>query len=401
MQGNNFNTIYSENILAALRPGENVVSAIVENVGDAPNPAGFIAAIQLTRADSSALQIVSDQTWKASPDGHRWSASQVLGGGHMSPWNIGGKKDGDSTELYPPYHVASALLKQMGKAEIFSSDGSLRFHQRRTDDRDIFFVANREARLSSCTGVFRTDGTNPELWDPIHGSVKALPSFSEQKNGTVRVPLQFAAHEGYFIVFDRKAKVEKGEGANFASLKPVQTINGAWQVAFDPVWGGPDTPVTFAQLTDWTTHDRPGIKYYSGIAVYKTRFDSIPAELDSKTLLDLGNVKDMARVTLNGKTLGTVWSEPYRMTIPAGLLKKANNQLKIEVVNTWHNRLVGDKQPKDRNARKLQWKSGLLGGKTYPAGRYTFSTGSDVRPNASLLPSGLLGPVRIMTSGNK
>jgi len=300
--------------------------------------------------------------------------------------------------LYPPYQGTLALLEQDVQQRIFSSDGNLRFHQRRTADRDIFFVANRDAGSSSCTGVFRTDGAKPELWDPATGSVRALPSFSRLQNGTVRVPLQFAAYEGVFIVFDRKATAEKGEGTNFASLKPLQTIDGTWQVQFDPTWGGPDQPVAFAKLMDWTTHERSGIKYYSGIAVYETRFDSNPAKVDSETFLDLGHVEDMARITLNGKTLGTVWSAPYRVAIPSGLLKKKGNQLKIEVVNTWHNRLVGDQQPEDKDARKLQWESGLLGGKSYSAGRYTFSNRPDARGN--LHPAGLLGPVRIMTSGD-
>ena len=398
MQGNDFNVTYSKNILAALRPGENVVSAVVENGGDAPNPAGFIAAIQLSRADGSTVHIVSDQSWNASPDGQTWSASKVLGRGGMKPWKLKGNKPTKSAQ-YPNYQDTATLLEQDGQQKIFSSDGNLRFHQRRTADRDIFFVANRDGDPSSCTGIFRTDGTNPELWDPTNGSVKALPSFSKQKNGSVCVPLQFAAHEGVFIVFDRKATADKGEGNNFASPEPLQTINGTWQVSFDPVWGGPNKHVSFAKLSDWTTHQDSGIKYYSGIAVYQTRFDSNPTDLDSEMLLDLGRVEDMARVTLNGKPLGTVWSAPYKMAVPAGLLKKANNLLKIEVVNTWHNRLVGDTQPKDKGARKLKWENGLLGGKSYSAGRYTFSNKPDAR--GKLHPAGLLGPVQIMTTGDK
>ena len=304
------------------------------------------------------------------------------------------KKSGPPQSIiHPPYQLSSVLLELDRLPQIFSSDGNLRFHQRRTADRDIFFVANRNAELSNCTGAFRTDGTNPELWDPTTGSVQALPSFSKQENGTVKVPLQFAAHEGYFIVFDRKATGTKLEGNNFASLKPMQRINGTWQVTFDPTWGGPDQPVSFSKLTDWTTHDQSGIKYYSGIAVYKTSFDG-DDDLTSWTVLDLGRVEDMARITLNGKPLGTVWSAPYRVTIPAGLLKEKGNQLTVEVVNTWHNRLVGDKQPEDAGKRELQWENGLLGGKSYKTGRYTFSTKSDVK--GALHPAGLLGPVRIL-----
>ena len=166
-------------------------------------------------------------------------------------------------------------------------------------------------------------------------------------------------------------------------------------MSFDPVWGGPDKPVPFAKLTDWTTDERSGIKYYSGIAVYEIRFDINAAKLDAELLLDLGKVEDLARVTLNGKTLGTVWSEPYRVSIPAGVLKETDNLLKIEVSNVWQNRLLGDWQPEDRDARTLQWKNGMLEGKSYSAGRYTFSTMTV--STGRLFPSGLLGPVQILT----
>ena len=399
MRGDNFNQIYTQNILAALRPGKNTIRVVADNLGSKPNPAGFIAAIQLTRADGSGRIVASDQTWTASRDGRTWSASKVLGNGRMGPWNLRAKAS--TPEIYPEYPVTAALLKKMGKGKIFSSDGDLRFHMRRTADRDIFFVANRQATASDCNGVFRTDGTNPELWDPNDGSVKGLPSFTRSTNGTVRVPLRFAAHEGYFVLFNRKAPAKKAKGGNFLSLKPMQTIDGTWQVTFDPTWGGPDKAVPFDKLTDWKDHKTSGIKYYSGIAVYKTEFNCAAKAIKTESLLDLGRVEDMARVTLNGKELGTVWSAPFRLTIPSGLLKKKNNRLEIEVVNTWHNRLVGDKQPNDRDKRRLQWKSGLLGGRSYSTGRYTFSNRSDVRAHSPLKSAGLIGPVRISASSEE
>lgn len=399
MQGDNFHKIYSKDIRGELRSGENVLSVVVKNGGDAPNPAGFIAALQMVDADGSTVQIASNQSWNASPDGYDWTEAKVLGDGRMGPWNLRGPKEATKSALYPSYQDTAALLAQDGLQEIFTSNGNLRFHQRRTADRDIFFIANRDAGTSSCEGLFRTDGSKPELWDPTTGSIRALPSFTKQQDGVVSVPLEFAAHEGYFIVFDRKATAEQGAGANFASRKLVQTLNGTWQVRFDPTWGGAEQPVPFTALTDWTTHKYSGIKYYSGIAVYEMRFDSNPAVLDSKIILDLGHVEDMARITLNGKLLGTVWSAPYRVSIPAGLMKQDDNLMQIEVVNTWHNRLVGDTQPEDAAKRKLQWKSGLLGGRTYSAGRYTFSN----RPDASgaLHPAGLIGPVRILELGRE
>ena len=299
--------------------------------------------------------------------------------------------------VHPPYELTAALLEQDGVPQVFESDGNLRYHKRRSADRDLFFVANRDAESSKCTGVFRTDGSKPELWNPTKGNVKALPAFTKEKNGTVRVPLEFASHEGYFVVFDRKAKTEKGVGENFPSLNPALAIEGTWQVNFDPTWGGPEEPVPFTRLIDWATDERSGIKYYSGIADYEIRFDTGAAKLDDDMFLDLGKVEDVARVTLNGKTLGTVWSEPYRVQIPAGLLKATGNQLKIELANVWQNRLQGDLEPKDQDARTLQWENGMLEGTPYKTGRYTFST-MKIHKGA-LSPSGLLGPVQILTEG--
>jgi len=298
--------------------------------------------------------------------------------------------------VHPPYALTAALLEKDGVSQVFESDGNLRYHKRRTADQDIFFVANRDAESSECTGVFRTDGSTPELWNPTTGSVEALPAFTKEKNGTVRVPLEFASHEGYFVVFDRKATAGKGEGINFRSLKPIQAIDGIWQVSFDPAWGGPEKPVPFTKLTDWITDERSGIKYYSGIADYAISFDIDAGKLDAETFLDLGKVEDVARVTLNGKTIGTVWSEPYRVQIPARLLKATGNQLNVEIANVWQNRLLGDWQvPEDREVRTLQWENGMLGGESFKAGRYTFSTMTVDK--GRLFPSGLLGPVQVLT----
>jgi len=103
-------------------------------------------------------------------------------------------------------------------------------------------------------------------------------------------------------------------------------------------------------------------------------------------------VHDMARVTLNGKNLGVVWCAPWQVD-NTDALKPKDNKLEIEIANRWSNRQLGDQQAPDKHVRTLKWESGLLGGKEFKAGRYTFSTGRDL---GKLLPSGLIGPVRIM-----
>jgi hypothetical protein len=108
--------------------------------------------------------------------------------------------------------------------------------------------------------------------------------------------------------------------------------------------------------------------------------------------LDLGTVHDMARVKLNGKDLGVVWCAPWRVDI-TDIVNATGNDLDIEVANRWPNRLFGDQQAPDKDARTVKWDSGLLGGREYKTGRYTFTTG---RGPGKLLPSGLLGPVSVM-----
>ncbi|KAA6326721.1 hypothetical protein EZS27_024213, partial [termite gut metagenome] len=161
----------------------------------------------------------------------------------------------------------------------------------------------------------------------------------------------------------------------------------------DPKWGGPES-VVFDQLTDWSQNTDPGIKYYSGTVVYRQTFD-LPKQ-DGQTLwLDLGNVKNMARVRLNGKDLGVVWTAPWRVDITAAV-KSKDNQLEIEVVNLWANRLIGDEQLPDDGIRDRQFPQWLTEGTARTSGRYTFATRKHYNKNSPLLESGLLGPVSII-----
>ena len=122
--------------------------------------------------------------------------------------------------------------------------------------------------------------------------------------------------------------------------------------------------IAFDTLQDWTTRPEPGIKYYSGIATYRKTFN-LARVPEGKTYLDLGVVHDMARVKLNGKDLGVVWCAPWRVEV-TGAIKAGDNQLEIEVVNRWANRMIGDKQPADANARTVECPPGFLGGKKIP-----------------------------------
>lgn len=302
-------------------------------------------------------------------------------------------------KLYPSYASTVALLQKWKIPSVFASSAPVRWHQRRSDERDIFFVSNREAKPVETVCGFRTDGASPELWDALTGTSRPLPDFAI-KDGTVEVPLRFAANEGYFVVFNRKTKhkVAAFGEKNFPEEKTVTVIDGSYEVTFDPLWGGPKVPVVFPTLTAWNTSADEGIKYYSGKAVYRKLFSIQPSVLNGRAYLDLGVVHKLAAVKLNGEDLGIVWTPPYRVEV-TGKLRPAVNELEITVVNTWVNRLIGDQQPGNKDVRKLQWESGLLAGKPQPAGRYTFTTAKgDYTAASPLQESGLLGPVTLSTT---
>lgn len=318
-----------------------------------------------------------------------------------------------SESKFPSYDLTASLLAGMGVKEDFTATGPVRYGHRRTNDRDIYFVSNRTGDPIKADCRFRVGQGRPQLWDPVTGEQRPLPQF-ERVDGLTVLPMEFAAYQSYFVVFggtDEKpaSKTEK----NFPELKISQELSGAWDVAFDPKWGPFDSALStrlgtgqdrrpgefvFDPLMDWTKRPEPAIKYYSGIATYRKTF-SLARIPEGQTYLNLGVVHDMARVTLNGKDLGVVWCAPWRVEI-TGAIKAGANQLEIEVVNRWANRMIGDKQPADAKARTVQCPPGFLGGQTIKTGRYTFSTSDPYNTQSPLVPSGLLGPLQILTANN-
>ncbi|MBN2326523.1 MAG: discoidin domain-containing protein [Candidatus Omnitrophica bacterium] len=247
------------------------------------------------------------------------------------------------------------------------------------DQSDIYFVCNQTEKSREELCSLRIQNRQPELWDPITGDIRDLTVFT-QKNGLTEIPLRFTPYGAWFIVFRNPISPDSSKQGkqNFLDLNVVQTIESPWRVAFDPEWGGPSS-VQFDSLISWTDHSDPGIKFYSGKAVYEKKFDFVDHLDSSKRLwLDLGEVKDVgiAAVRLNGRNAGIVWTPPFRVEI-TDFLEKGENHLEITIINTWRNRLVGDRDLPDEE-------------------KYT-QTNITIKPEWKLLPSGLLGPVAIIT----
>jgi len=380
-------------LLAKIR---DLVEAGATMVGAPPIKSPSLAGYP---ACDDRVQALAKELWGSleapkTPAKRSYGKGAIHWGGELSPPRRALQQNQTVPPLYPSYDLTASVLAGMGVKEDFIATGPVRYGHRRTDDRDIYFVSNRTGAPIQADCRFRVGQGSPQLWDPVTGERRPLMRF-ERADGLTVIPLEFDAFQSFFVVFGgADERPASNAGKNFAELKTVQELSGAWDVAFDPNWGGPER-IVFDTLQDWTARPEPGIRYYSGIATYRKTFilTRIP---EGPVYLDVGVVHDMARVKINGRDLGVVWCAPWRIEVN-GAIKPGDNQIEIEVVNRWANRMIGDKQPADAHARTVECPPGFLGGKKIPAGRYTFCTDDPYKADSPLLPSGLLGPVRIMT----
>ncbi len=250
------------------------------------------------------------------------------------------------------------------------------YTHRTTDSSEIYFITNQSDSELAFSASFRVADKRPEWWDAVTGSTRLLPQFSSS-NEVTEIPLKLDAYQSGFVVFKKSATTAHSSLAstNFPDYKTVMSLNKPWTVSFDTAKRGPATPVVFDTLIDWSKSSNEQIKDYSGTAIYHTTFNvkSLPA--NEQLFLNLGDVNVMATVKLNGKTIGTVWTAPWQVNA-TDAIKKGNNELEIEVVNTWVNRLIGDS-------------------KLPEAERKTWTNVNIYTPESAYQPSGLLGPVTL------
>jgi hypothetical protein len=305
-----------------------------------------------------------------------------------------------------------------------------RFGRKGINDFEFRYLTTLPDRYEQIECKFRVAGMVPELWDPMTGQTKEILTYREE-NGQTIIPLNLEPEGSQFIVF-RKAKqgphiikIEKDgkllfpnnqfkdvdrqsievvkTGENISStlfepgnysmvwsdgkirnsnLKAPNTtlpLSGKWDIYFDTTWGGPEH-VEVDTLKSWTLFEDKEIRYYSGTAVYKKTFSVSAGNLkETKTILDLGNVLEMASVTINGNKMAVKWNAPFQFDI-SKYIKQGNNSLEVEVVNLWPNRLIGDsKLP----AEKRLTRTNIM--------KY-----EDAGAESLLRPSGLMGPVKLM-----
>ena len=262
--------------------------------------------------------------------------------------------------------------------------GEIDYFHRRTSGTEIYFVSNRSASAKMVEGSFRVAGKQPELWDALSGQIRDAQAFS-QSDGRTTVPLRLPPGGSMFVIFRRdiSPSAHGSREQNEPQLVPATQLDTPWIVEFDPRWGGPEKPIPLDKLTSWSELDDPKMKYYSGTAIYRTTFDlkqPLAAKTGERAWLDLGDVKNVASVKLNGSPLGVLWTDPFRVEL-TGHLRERDNELEIEVTNLWPNRLIGDER--------------LL-----PDQRITKTNITKFHGDSPLLKSGLLGPVELMVESD-
>ena len=253
------------------------------------------------------------------------------------------------------------------------NDSDVQFVHRKLANSDIYFVNNRTDHEEVIDATFRVAGREPELWRAETATRE--PASFKVADGRTMVPLHLEPWGTVFVVF-RRTTSKTSHIVSPVTTTKVATINGPWNVAFQPGRGAPNS-ITMSELSDWSHSDDPGVKYFSGVGTYTKTVEASANWFreGARLWLNLGDVKNLADVTINGKNLGQTWHAPYRVDATSAL-KPGANEIVIKVVNAWVNRLIGDEQP--------------------GATRFAFADVKPYKANSPLLPSGLLGPVTVV-----
>ena len=321
-------------------------------------------------------------------------------------------KDG-AKPLFAYFARCQALLQRGVYVDDFKSrDASLttdahsiHWIHRRDGETDIYFVANtKDSTLMPHVTITGT-GRLPEVWDPETGNMSEAEIW-KMADGKTQVTLNLTTRRAVFLVF-RNPTAETGSGKESFSedITDIIPVTRKWTVRFDE-----GKVVEWPSLTLWNESADNDIKYFSGTAHYEQRLYLKEFDRHYRYILDLGEVKNLAVVRVNGKVCGTLWRPPFTIDITESLLG-GDNLLEVDVTNLWVNRMVGDEQEPD----DVEWSepvafgaapnSPTIGrfmkevpewlsqGQPRPSNRKAVVSFKFFEKDTPLLRSGLIGPV--------
>jgi hypothetical protein len=360
---------------ALLRKIRDLAEAGATIIGPRP-----VASLGLAGYPQSNLEIrrLAGEIWGdgSVPDGakpvvRRFGRGRIL----ETPRPIPNPASDPSIPQYSDYHLAAGALAGEGVKPDFESNQAFRFIHRRDGDTDIYFVSNPADETVEAGCLFRVAGKTASLWDPVTGRIRKSPP-AERPVGRTGLKLRLEAHGSMFVVFQPAGDASPAEeDAAEPDFAPAAEIRGPWHVRFAAGSGTP-AGLVLPSLSDLSALDDADIRHYSGTIRYAAAFDA-PGSA-GRAVLDLGRVEVMARVKLNGRDLGVTWHPPHRLEV-TGILQPGRNFLEIEVANLWLNRLIGDAAlPEGQRLAQTTW--------------------NPYQPATPLPPSGLIGPVSLLTS---
>jgi hypothetical protein len=301
-------------------------------------------------------------------------------------------------------------------------DETFDFVHRRTHGAEIYFVRNKKPASLATVLSFRARGLAPEIWNPETGTSAPVGVYDQTKDARTKVPAWFGPFGSIVVIFRRASGTHltrlecngqeifprlpantapftvdmrsggmvllAGQGGKYVAIDTAGRKHEAvitdpailpfekpWKLAFTPGWGAP-AEVNMSKLASWTESGDEGVRHFSGTATYTTDF-AIPQQLpvQAHVMLDLGEVRETARVTVNGKEIGVLWKQPFQIDVTSAA-KSGTNALKVQVTNLWPNRIIGDQSLPESK-------------------RFTHTNINKFKADSPLIPSGLLGPVTV------
>ena len=262
----------------------------------------------------------------------------------------------------------------------FAKGAPIVYNHRTMKNADVYFISNQSGSRIAEPVSFRVAGRVPELWQAVTGERREAPVWQTQGNRT-EVMMTLEPLESMFVVF-AKPVGRSSRDRRATAAGTVRELTCDWTLSFesDPLHRGPAKPLAMSALADLTRNADPAVKYYSGTVTYRTKFNAAKPAKGERVVLSFGYVREIARVRVNGRDVGGMWTAPYEVPV-TDVLKDGENELEVEVCTSWVNRLVGDASMPA--TKRPTWIS---------VGGYS--------PNSPLRPAGLVGPVNLRTSGD-
>lgn len=314
--------------------------------------------------DDKVLKEIANKVW-GECDGvkikeHRYGKGKVI-------WGKSFDEVFKSLGIYPDFEYDH------------SHDEKISYIHRKEKANDYYFVSNQSPNEIDTKGYFRVSSKTPELWNPVTGNIRNIKEYKFTEDDRVILPLRLAPFESAFIVF-REASLQHSQYKNKEMKEDFMLddfeIKGPWNLEF-PIAESKIISLHMNELMSWTRFENPEIKYFSGTVTYKQDF-ILPENYINKTadlILELGTLKNIAEVSLNGKNVATLWTFPFSCKI-SNYVNKGKNELEIKITNLWPNRLIGDMRLPEES-------------------RHTYTNWHPYHADSPLLPSGLFGPVKI------